>query len=108
MAAKTKIVICDLSYTNPVKMKDKVVRYANSLEAPIPKLLNENGKSIDTGQIVIAQKLLVCKNDINATMVSWRQLVTSVDRYITIVSSILVAAVTYLGFEYRSVLDGNC
>ena len=40
-------------------------------------------------------------------MVSWRQLVTSVDRYITIVSTILVTAVTYLGFEYRSFHDGE-
>ena len=62
---------------------------------------------IDTGQIIITQKLQVRKNDINATLVSWRQLVTSVDRYITIVSTILVTAVTYLGFEYRSVHDGD-
>ena len=40
-------------------------------------------------------------------MVSWRELVTSVDRYITIVSTILVTAVIYLGFEYRSVHDGD-
>ena len=40
-------------------------------------------------------------------MVSWRQLVTSVDRYITIVITVLVTAVTYLGFEYRSVHDGD-
>ena len=33
--------------------------------------------------------------------------VTSVDRYITIVNTILVTAVTYLGFEYRSVHDGD-
>ena len=29
------------------------------------------------------------------------------DRYITIVSTVLVTAVTYLGFEYRSVHDGD-
>ena len=80
--------------------------WTNILEAPIPKLLNEDGKLIDTGQIIITQKLQVRKNDINATMVSWRQLVTSVDRYITIVSTVLVTAVTYLGFEYRSAHDG--
>ena len=85
----------------------KVVRYTNILEAPIPMLLNEDGKLIDTGQIIISQKLQVCKNDIDATMVLWRQLVTSVDRYITIVSTILVITVTYLVFEYRSVHDGD-
>ena len=85
----------------------KVVRYTNILEAFIPKLLNEDGKLIDTGQIIITQKLQVHKNDINATMVSWRQLVTSVDRYITFVSTILVTAVIYLGFDYRSVHDGD-
>ena len=40
-------------------------------------------------------------------MVSWRKRVTSVDRYITIVITVLVTAVTYLGFEYRSVHDGD-
>ena len=109
VAAKTKMVICDPSYMNPMKTKviGKIVRYTNILEAPIPKLLNEDGKLIDTGQIIITQKLQVCKNDINATMLSWKKRVTSVDKYITIVSTILVIAVTYLGFEYRSVHDGD-
>ena len=109
MAAKTRMVICNQSYMNPAKTKviGKVVRYTNTHETPIPDLLNEDGKSIDTGQIIITQKFQVRKNDITATMVSWRQLVTSVDRYITIVSTILVAAVTYLGFKYRSVHDGD-
>ena len=110
VAAKTRMVICDPSYMNLVKTKviGKVVRYTNLLGAPVPELLNEDGKMIiDTGQIIITQKLQVRKNYINATMVSWRQLVTSVDRYITIVSTILGTAVTYLGFEYRSVHDGD-
>ena len=83
VAAKTVMVICDPSYMNPAKTKviGKVVHYTNTHETPIPELLNEDGKSIDTGQIILAQKLLVRKNDINATMVSWRQLVTSVDRW---------------------------
>ena len=88
VAAKTKMVICNPSYMNPVK-KDvigKVVHYTNIHEAPIPEL--QDGNLIDTVQIIIVQKLQVCKNDINATMVSWRQLVTSVDKYITIVSTI--------------------
>ena len=85
----------------------KVVRYTNILEAPIPELLNEDGKLIDTVQIIIAQKLQVLKNDINVKMVSWRQCVISVDRYITLVSTVMVTAVTYLGFEYRSVHDGD-
>ena len=109
VAAKTMMVICDPSCMNLAKTKmiGKVVRYTNIHEAPIPELQNEDDNMIDTGQIIIAQKLQVCKNDINATMVSWRQLVTSVDRYITIVSTILVTAVTYLGIEYRSVHDGD-
>ena len=109
MAAKTRMVTCDPSYMNLAKTKviGKVVRYTNTHETLFPESLNEDGKSIDTGQIIITQKLQVRKNDINATMVSWRQLVTSVDRYITIVSTILVTAVTYLGFECRSVHDGD-
>ena len=54
VAANTKMVICDPSYMNPVKMKviGKVVRYTNILETPIPKLLNEDDKMIDTCQII--------------------------------------------------------
>ena len=109
VAAKTEMMICDPSYWDPSKTKviGKVVRYTNILEEPIPKLLNEDDKLIDTGQIIITQKLQVCKDDINATMVSWGQRVTSEDRYIAIVSTVLVTAVTYLGFEYRSVHDGD-
>ena len=101
MAAKTEMMICDPSFWDPAKTKviGKVVRYTNILEAPILKLLNEDGKLIDTGQIIITLKLQVLKNDINTTMVSWGQRVTSEDRYITVVSTVLVTAVTYLGFE---------
>ena len=109
VAVKMEMVIYDPSSADPAKTKviGKVVRYTNIVEAPIPDLLNEDGKLIDTGQIIIAQKLQERKNDIYATMVSWRQLVTSVDRYITFVSNVMVTAVTYLGFEYRSVHDGD-
>ena len=109
VAAKREMVICDKSNADLAKMNvfGKVVRETNILEAPIPQLLNEDDKLIDTGQITIAQKLQVLKNDINATMVSWGKRVTSEDRYITIVSTVLVTAVTYLGFEYRSVRDGD-
>ena len=109
VAAKTKMVICDPSYMNLAKTKviGKVVRYTNIHETPFPELQKKDDNMIDTGQIIIAQKLQVCKNDINATMVSWRRLVTSVDRYITFVSTTLVTAVTYLGFEYRSAHDGD-
>ena len=60
MAAKTEMVICDPSCTDPAKTKviGKVV-------------LNEDGKLIDTGQIIIAQELQECKNDIYVMMVSW-------------------------------------
>ena len=109
MAAKTGMVICDPSYTNSAKTKviGKVVRNTNILEVSIPKLLNEDGKLIDTGQIIITQKLQVLKNDISVTMVSWGKRVTSEDKYITVVSTDLVTAVTYLGFEYRSAHDGD-
>ena len=72
MAIKTEMVICDPSYADPAKTKviGKVVRYTNILEAPIPDLLDEDGKWIDTGQIIIAQKLQERKNDIYVTMVS--------------------------------------
>ena len=55
VAAKTRMVICDASYMNPAKTKviGKVVRYTDILETPIPELLNEDGNSIDTGQIII-------------------------------------------------------
>ena len=66
MAAKTEMVIHDTSYADPAKTKviGKVVRYTNILEAPIPDLLNKDGKLIDTGQIIIAQKLQERKKDI--------------------------------------------
>ena len=109
MAAKTEMVIYDPSYADPAKKKviGKVVRYTNILEAPIPELLDEDGKLIDTGQIILAQKLQERKNDIYVIMVSWVHCVTSKDRYITIVSTVAVTAVTYLGIEYRSVYDGG-
>ena len=108
VAAKTEMVIYDPSYADPAKTKiiGNVVRYTNILEAPIPDLLKEDGKLIDTGQIIITPKLQECKNDINVTMVSWGHCVTSKDRYITIVCTVTVTAVTYLGC-YRSVHDGN-
>ena len=108
VAAKTRLVIYDPSCADLAKTKviDKVVRYTNILETPIPVLLSVSGKLIDTGQIIIAQKLQGLKNDIYVTMVSWWQRVTSKDRYITFVSTVLMTAVTYLGFEYRSVHDG--
>ena len=73
VAPKTGMVICDPSYVNSAKTRviGKVVRYTNILEAPMLKLLNEDGKLIDVGQIIITQKFQVLKNDINATMVSW-------------------------------------
>ena len=109
VTTKTRMVICDPSYVNPAKTKviGKVVRFSNILEAPVPKLQYEDDKLIDTGQITISQKLQVLENDINVTMVSWGKRVTSEDKYITIVSTVLVTAVTYLGFEYRSVHDGD-
>ena len=81
-AAKTEMVICDPSCADPAKTKviGKVVRYTNILGAPIPDLLNEDGKLIDSGQIIIAQKLQERKNDIYVTMVSWGHCVTSKDR----------------------------
>ena len=79
VAAKMKMVICGSSYADPTKTKviDRVVRYTNILGAPISYLPNEDGKLIDTGQIIIAQKLLERKNDIYVMMVSWRHCVHS-------------------------------
>ena len=62
---------------------------------------------IDTGQIIIAKKLQVCENDIYVMMVSWGHCVTSKDRYITVVSTVAETAAVYLGFEFRSVQDGE-
>ena len=109
VVANTKTEICDPSYADPAKTKviGKVVRYTNILEAPIPDLLNKDGKLIDSGQIIIAQKLQERKNDINVMMVSWGHCVTSKDWYITIVSTVAVTAVSHLGLEYRSVHDGD-
>ena len=55
---QTEMVIYDPSYADPAKTKviGKVVRYTNILEAPVPDLLNEDGKLIDTGQIIFPQK----------------------------------------------------
>ena len=68
---KTEMIIYDPSNLDPAKTKviGKVVRYTKILEAPIPKLLNEDGKLIDTGQIIITQKLQELENDIYVTMV---------------------------------------
>ena len=109
MAAKTEMVICDPSYADPAKTKviGKVVRYTNILGAPGSYLPNEDGKFIDTGQIIIAQTLLECKNDIYVMMVSWEHCVTYKDGYITFVSTVPETPVTYLGFENRSVHDGD-
>ena len=73
VAAKMEMVTYDPSYADPAKMKviGKVVRKTNILEAPTLDLLNEDGKLIDTGQIIIARKLQGLKNDIYVTMVSW-------------------------------------
>ena len=132
VAAKMKMVICGSSYADPTKTKviDRVVRYTNILGAPISYLPNEDGKLIDTGQIIIAQKLFEFKNDIYVMMVSWRHCVTSKDGYTLIcakpatlekfwtrITKFVVikrgealnpqVPVTYLGFEYRSVHDGD-
>ena len=48
---------------------------------------------MDTGQIIIAQKLHERENDIYVMMVSWERFV--------------MTPVTCLGFEYRSVHDGD-
>ena len=63
VAAKMKMMICGSSYADLTKTMviGKVVRDTNIHEAPIPELLNEDGNLIDTGQIMIAQKLLECK-----------------------------------------------
>ena len=109
VVAETKMVICHLSYEDPAQTKviGKVLRYTNILGAPFPDLLNRDGKLIDSGQIIIAQKLQERKNEIHVMMVSWGHCVTSKDRYITIVSTAAVTAATYLGFEYRSVHEGD-
>ena len=109
VAAKMEMVIYDPTYADPAKTKviGKVVHYTNILEAPISDLLNEEGKLIHTGQIIIAQKLQECKKDIYVKTVSWGHCVTSEDKFITIVSTVMLTAVTDLGFEYRSEHDGD-
>ena len=109
LVAKTKMVICDPPFADPANAKviGKVVRYTNILRAPVPDLCNKDGKLIDSGQIIIAQKLLEHKNDINVMMVSRGHCATSKDRYIIIVSTVAVTAVVYLGIEYRNVHDGD-
>ena len=132
VAAKMKMVTCGSSYADPTKtiVIDRVVRYTNILRAPVSYLPNEDGKLIDTGQIIIAQKLLECKNDMYVMMVSWRHCVTSEDGYTLVcakpatlekvwsqITKLVVIKrgealipnipVTYLGFEYRSVHDGD-
>ena len=73
VAARMKMVIYDPSCADPSKTKliGKIVCYTKILEAPIPDLPNEDGKLIDTGQIIIAQKLQERKKDIHVMMVSW-------------------------------------
>ena len=122
MAAKKRMVICGSSYADLTKTKviDRVVRYTHIVGAPISYLPNEDGKLIDTGQIIIAMKLLECKNDIFVMMVSWEHCVTSEDRYRLICdtdheiggdqeerTSQSTSTSNLLGFEYRSVHDGD-
>ena len=126
VAAKMKMVICGSSYADPTKTKviDRVVRYTNIPGALFSYL------PIDTGQIIIAQILLECKNDIYVMMVSWEHCVTSKDGYTLIcakpatlekfwsqITKLVVIKrgqalnprilVTYLGFVFRSVHDGD-
>ena len=98
--AKTEMVICDPSYAHPAKTKviGKVVSYTNIPGALVPYLLNEDGKLIDSGQIIIAQKLQERKNDIYVTIVSWEHRVTSKDKFFSFVSSVTVTIETNLGF----------
>ena len=126
------LVICGLSYGDPTKTKviDRAVRSINILGAPVSYLPNEDGKLIDTSQIIIAQILLEGKNDIYVMMVSWWHCVTSKDGYTLIcakpatlekfwtqITKLVVikrgealnprVPATYLGFEVRSVHDGD-
>ena len=59
MAAKTEMVICDPSDADPSKTKAiyKVVSYTNIPGALVSYLPIEDGKLIDIGQIIIAQKI---------------------------------------------------
>ena len=95
VAVKMQMMICGSSYADPTKTKviDRVVRYTNILG-----ILAERGLQIDRYWPDHYRK------ELTGTQ---KQLVTSVDRYITIVSTILVTAVTDLGFEYRFVHDGD-
>ena len=103
------VKICDPSHADLAKTKviDKVLRDTNILVAPIPDLLNEKGKLIDSDEIIIAQKLLEHRNDIYLMMVSWGHCVTSRDMYITIVSTVAMTAVVHLDFECRSAHDDD-
>ena len=78
VVAEKKMVICGPFFADPAKTKviSKVVRYTNILGALVSYLPNEDGKLIDTGQIIIAQKREVCKNDIHVMMVSWEHCVS--------------------------------
>ena len=79
VATKTEMVICDPSYADPAKTKmiDWVVRSMKILGTPIPDLLNKESKLANSGQIIIPQILLECKDDIYVMMVSWVHCVTS-------------------------------
>ena len=59
VAAKMKMAICGSSFADPTKTKviDRVVRSINILGAPVSYLPSKDGKLIDTGKIIIAQKL---------------------------------------------------
>ena len=54
VAAKMEMVICDPFYADPAKTK---VIDTSVTQTFLEHLLNEDGKLIDTGQIIIAQKL---------------------------------------------------
>ena len=100
VAAKMKMVICGSSYADPTKTKviDRILRYTNILEAPIPDLPNE-GRQIDRllARSSLHRSYRDSRTTIYVTTVSWGHCVTSEDRYITIVSTVMVTAANLRG-----------
>ena len=105
------------SHVNSTKTKviDKIVRYTNILEAPIPKLLNEVGDKLISihGHIIITfVEVTVRTKDIHETsLVSWRQACHfrgQVHQYCEH-ESLVTARITRHGMDshYRSVHDGD-
>lgn len=89
--AKCKMVICDPSYAEPVKIQitSMIIRAICILGAPIPDTRTKDAQPARSCQIIMPQNQLGRKNDIYIMMVSWAHRIAAKDKYVAIVSTVV-------------------